>query len=99
MATLEADIDWGDIGSWAALTDVLATDDAGNLFTGDIAAVDVKNSTVYGRKNKLVALIGVEDLVVVDTEDALLVCRKDDAQRVKEILERLEADKRYARYT
>jgi mannose-1-phosphate guanylyltransferase len=99
VATLEADIDWGDIGSWAALTDVLATDDAGNLFTGDIAAVDVKNSTVYGRKNKLVALIGVEDLVVVDTEDALLVCRKDDAQRVKEILELLEADKRYARYT
>jgi mannose-1-phosphate guanylyltransferase len=99
VATLAADIDWGDIGSWAALTDVLAIDDAGNLLAGDIAAIDVKNSTVYGRKDKLIALIGVEDLVVVDTEDALLVCRKDDAQRVKEILEYLETDKRYARYT
>ncbi len=99
VATLEADIDWGDIGSWSALTDVLATDGDGNLFAGDIAAVDVKNSTVYGRRDKLIALIGVEDLVVVDTEDALLVCRKEDAQRVKEIIERLEAAKQYERYT
>ena len=98
VATIEADIDWGDIGSWAALTDVLPADSAGNLFAGEIVAVDAANSTVYARKDRLVALIGVEDLVVVDTEDALLVCKKDEAQRVKDVLERLQDDK-YRKYT
>ncbi|MFT5090563.1 MAG: mannose-1-phosphate guanylyltransferase [Planctomycetota bacterium] len=99
VATLEADIDWGDIGSWAALTDVLAADGEGNLLSGDIVSIDARNTTVYGHKDKLIALIGVEDLVIVDTEDALLVCRKGDAQRVKEILERLDGAEKYGRYT
>ena len=99
VATIEADIDWGDIGSWAALTDVLPADDAGNLFAGEVVAVDVANSTVYGRAGKVVALIGVEDLVVVDTEDALLICRKEEAQRVKEVLARLQGEDKYGKYT
>ena len=74
VATIRADIEWGDIGSWAPLTDVLPADDAGNLFSGEIVAIDAANSTVYGRKDRVVALIGVDDLVVVDTADALLVC-------------------------
>ncbi|MDP6698338.1 MAG: sugar phosphate nucleotidyltransferase [Candidatus Latescibacteria bacterium] len=98
VATIEADIDWGDIGSWAALTDVLPADSAGNLFAGEVVAIDAANSTVYARKDRLVALIGVEDLVVVDTEDALLVCKKGEAQRVKDVLERLQEDK-YRKYT
>ncbi len=98
VATIEAHIDWGDIGSWAALTDVLPADSAGNLFTGEIVAIDAADSTVYGRKDRVVVLIGVEDLVVVDTEDALLVCKKGEAQRVKDALERLQEDK-YRKYT
>ena len=98
VATIEADIDWGDIGSWAALTDVLPADEAGNLFAGEVVAVDVQHSTVYGRTDKVVALIGVEDLVVVDTEDALLVCKKEDAQRVKDVLERLQGEDKYGKY-
>ncbi len=98
VATIEADIDWGDIGSWAALTDVLPADDTGNLLSGEVVTVDVANSTVYGRAGKVVALIGVEDLVVVDTEDALLICKKDEAQRVKEVLKRLRGEDKYRKY-
>ena len=99
VATLEGDIDWGDIGSWAALTDVLPVDAEGNLFAGDVLGLEARNVTAYGREGKVVALIGVQDLVVVDTEDALLVCHKDEAQRVKEILERLQGEARYGRHT
>ena len=81
VATLEANIDWGDIGSWAALTDVLPTDAAGNLLAGEVVALDAARSTVYGPADKVVLLVGVEDLVVVDTEDALLVCAKGAAQQ------------------
>jgi len=99
VATLEGDMNWGDIGSWAALTDVLATDAEGNLLKGQVISIDSRNSTVYGLPDKVIALIGVEDLVVVDTEDALLVMPKDQAQRVKEIIERLQADENLSKHT
>ncbi len=99
VATLEADIDWGDIGSWAALTDVLPADTEGNLLPGEVLALDARGVTAYGPEEKLIVLIGVEDLVVVDTPDALLVCRKDQAQRVKEVLERLQGEEKYRGYT
>jgi len=99
VATLEGDMNWGDIGSWAALTDVLDADAAGNLLKGQIISIDARNSTVYGLPDKVVALVGVQDLVVIDTEDALLVMPKDQAQRVKEILERLQSDETLRKHT
>ena len=90
VATIEADIEWGDIGTWAALTDVLPTDEEGNLFSAQVVALDSRNSTVYAPSDKVVALIGMEDVVVVDTEDALLVCKKDKAQRVRDVIKALE---------
>ena len=98
VATIEADMEWGDIGSWAALTDVLPADADGNLFAGDVLALDARDVTAYGTRDKLIALVGVENLVVVDTEDALLVCRKEEAQRVKEVLERLQQWEKFRRY-
>ena len=99
VATLEGILNWGDIGSWAALTDVIDADAAGNLLRGRFVALDTRNVTAYGLADKLIALIGVEDLVVVDTDDALLICPKDQAQRVKEVLQRLEGDAGLQRYT
>ncbi|MFH1568604.1 MAG: sugar phosphate nucleotidyltransferase, partial [Gemmatimonadota bacterium] len=99
VATLEGDLSWGDIGSWAALTDVLPMDESGNLVRGRVLAIDARGVVAYGGRDKLIALVGVEDLVVVDTEDALLVCRRDQAQRVREILERLKADPDLTRYS
>ena len=94
VATLEADIDWGDIGSWAALTDVLPTDAEGNLLVGEVVALDAARSTVYGQADKVVLLLGVEDLVVVDTDDALLVCAKEAAQQVKDAVDLLKEKQR-----
>ena len=99
VATLEGVLDWGDIGSWAALTDVLETDAEGNLFRGKVIALDARGVTAYGPADKLIALVGTEDLVVVDTEDALLVCRKDQAQRAREIVDKLQADERLKRHS
>ena len=99
VATLEGDLNWGDIGSWAALTDVLDTDEQGKLVRGEVLTIDSERVIAYGGHDKVVALVGVEDLVVVDTPDALLVCRRDQAQRVREVLERLRGDDRLKRYT
>ncbi|MEE2659344.1 MAG: sugar phosphate nucleotidyltransferase [Candidatus Latescibacterota bacterium] len=92
VATLEGVLNWGDIGTWAALTDVIDADAHGNLLRGRVVSIDARGTTAYGSVDKIIALVGVEDLIVVDTPDALLVCPKDQAQRVREVLERLRED-------
>ena len=77
---------WNDIGSWSSLYDVWPKDENGNAVIGRKIAVKTKNSLVYSPK-KLVAVVGLEDIVVVDTEDAILVCHKDAAQDVSRIVE------------
>ena len=91
VATLEADIDWSDIGAWGALTDVLPVDGLGNLFNGDVLALDAKNVTAYGPKDKVIALVDVENLIVVDTGDALLICSRDASQKVRDVVAALAA--------
>ncbi|MDD4914911.1 MAG: mannose-1-phosphate guanylyltransferase/mannose-6-phosphate isomerase, partial [Methylococcales bacterium] len=87
------DADWNDVGSWSALWDVTAKDAAGNAIKGDVLTVDTKNSFIHS-SNKLVAVIGVENLVVVETDDAVMIAAKDRVQDVKAIVDRLKADKR-----
>jgi mannose-1-phosphate guanylyltransferase / mannose-6-phosphate isomerase len=89
---LPVDIGWNDVGSWSALWDVSEQDSDGNAGRGDVIAVDSRNSYAYARR--LVALVGVDDLVVVETDDAVLVARKDKVQQVKEVVARLKAEQR-----
>ena len=89
---LPVDIGWNDVGSWSALWDVSEQDAHGNAHLGDVIAVDSRNSYAYARR--LVALVGVDDLVVVETDDAVLVAHKDKVQQVKEVVARLKADQR-----
>jgi mannose-1-phosphate guanylyltransferase len=87
------DIGWSDIGSWGALFDVVALDDHGNGVKGQVPTnimIDTENTLVYA--DKLVVTVGVSNLVVVDTEDALLVCHKDRTQDVKRIVAELKAN-------
>jgi mannose-1-phosphate guanylyltransferase len=95
MAVIPVDMGWSDIGSWDALFDVLDLDDAGNGIKGhapDHMMIDTKNTLVYS--DKFTVTIGVENIVVVDTDDALMICHKDRAQDVKEVVNRLrEANK------
>ncbi|WP_312938306.1 mannose-1-phosphate guanylyltransferase/mannose-6-phosphate isomerase [Stutzerimonas nitrititolerans] len=87
------DAGWSDIGSWSALWDVSAKDAEGNVFKGDVLGHNTRNSYVHA-DSRLVATVGVEDLVIVETKDAVLVAHKDCVQDVKKIVERLKADDR-----
>ncbi len=89
---LPVDIGWNDVGSWSALWDVSERDAAGNAHHGDVIAVDSRNSYAYARR--LVALVGVDDLIVVETDDAVLVARKDRVQDVKAVVAQLKATQR-----
>lgn len=85
---LPVDIGWNDVGSWSALWDVADHDADGNSHHGDVIAVDTRNSYAYAQR--LVALVGVDDIVVVETDDAVLVARKDRVQEVKQVVARLK---------
>jgi mannose-1-phosphate guanylyltransferase/mannose-6-phosphate isomerase len=89
---LPVDIGWNDVGSWSALWDVSEQDADGNAGHGDVIAVDSHDSYAYARR--LVALVGVRDLVVVETDDAVLVAHKDKVQQVKDVVARLKAGQR-----
>jgi mannose-1-phosphate guanylyltransferase len=93
VQVIPAEFGWSDVGSWSALPEVIAPDADGNVAieSAGLIALDARNSLAYG-SGKLVALIGVEELIVVDTPDALLVCHADRAQDVKKIVERLQQD-------
>ena len=92
VAVIEADIDWSDIGSWGAMSDVLPTDDAKNLVNGNVVHVDTKETTVYAQSGKLVTLVGVENLAVIETDDAILICPRNETQRVRDVVDRLKGD-------
>jgi len=92
-AVVPASIGWSDVGSWSALYDIAPKDAQGNVTQGDVVLEGVRNSLVRS-DGTLTALLGVEDLVVVTTQDAVLVAHKDQAQNVKKIVDRLKAQKR-----
>ncbi|MEX1093524.1 MAG: sugar phosphate nucleotidyltransferase [Acidimicrobiia bacterium] len=79
------DAGWSDIGSWHAVWQVSAKDDAGNVLIGDVAAIDSHNSLVRSSSRR-VAVVGVDDVVVVETEDGVLVIPRDRSQEVREVL-------------
>ena len=87
------DAGWSDIGSWSSLWDVAEKDDAGNAITGDAIVVDATNSLVRA-DDKLVALLGLDDVVVVSTKDATIVASKGRVQDAKIIVSELQAANR-----
>jgi len=84
------DAGWSDIGSWSSLWDVCTKDDNGNSLTGDTIAEDTRNCYVMS-ENKLVATVGVDNLIIVDTKDAVLVAHKDKSEDVKNIVNKLKS--------
>ena len=83
--------DWSDIGSWNVLSKLVPADDSGNRTTGETMLHDVTNCYVHS-EDRLVGLVGVSDLLIVDTPDALLIAHKDKAQEVKDLYNRLKAE-------
>lgn len=87
--TLAGSFGWDDVGSWLAVERIRQSNEFGNVITGNAITVDTKNTIIQGDK-KLIATVGIENLIVVDTEDALLICEKDSAGNIKKVLENLK---------
>jgi mannose-1-phosphate guanylyltransferase/mannose-6-phosphate isomerase len=87
------DVGWSDVGSWSALWAIADQDGDGNAHRGDVLASGCRNTLAWGGR-RLVALLGLEDVIVVDTDDALLVARRERVQEVKDIVARLKAEGR-----
>ncbi len=92
-AVVPADIAWNDIGAWSALWEVAEKDAAGNAVRGDVMLEDARNNFVRA-ESRMVAALGVENLVIVETADVVLVARKDQVQDVKKLVDRLKAEQR-----
>jgi mannose-1-phosphate guanylyltransferase len=84
-AVIPADLGWSDVGDWASLAETLHKDANGNAVVGTYVGVDTSNSVIYGN-GRVVATIGIQDLVIVDTHDVLLICPRSRAQDVKEMI-------------
>jgi mannose-1-phosphate guanylyltransferase len=89
LLVVGAAFEWHDLGSWADLHDILQQDEAGNFVEGESVLIDSKNCMIHS-PNKLVAAVGLEDMVVIETEDAILICPKARSQDVKLIVDRLK---------
>jgi mannose-1-phosphate guanylyltransferase len=88
VAVIPVHIGWNDIGSWQTLMNLLEADTDGNVFTGEHIALDTHNTLIYSPK-KLVAAIGLEDMIVVETQDALLICPRERCQDVRRVVDAL----------
>jgi len=89
VMVIPIEMGWSDIGSWESLVKLLTTDNRGNTTIGQHVGIDTTDSLVFGDK-RLIATIGVHDLVIVDTNDVILICPKDRAQEVREIVRQLK---------
>lgn len=89
LALIELSSDWRDVGSWETLYNVNTKDENGNVITGNVITNNVSNSFIYSSK-ELIAVSGLENIILVETEDAIMACRKDRAQDVKILYEKLQ---------
>lgn len=94
IALLPINIGWSDIGSWTVLKNCLSSPNK-SFVKGNYIDVDSKNVMVYGSFNKLVAGIGIKNLVIVVTDDIILICDKDHSQKVREVIKKLERNKNF----
>jgi len=93
-AVLAADFGWSDIGSWNAVWEISKRDDAGNITRGEATLIECRNVLVHSEAGVLTAVIGVDDVAVVTTTDAVLVVARDRAEQVKQLVEQLKTSGR-----
>lgn len=92
VQTLAATFDWDDVGAWPAIERHFPKDDAGNVSDGTAVFESSARNIAVAPDGHVIALVGVDDLIVVHTKDATLVCRKDEAQKIKDLVKRLGPD-------
>ncbi len=86
---VEAQFDWDDVGSWTAVAKYLEKDEQGNASRGSVTAVDSTNNIVFDQTGTTIALLGVHNLVVVRTNDAVLVCHRHQVEKIKDLISKL----------
>jgi mannose-1-phosphate guanylyltransferase len=92
VAVIPIDIDWSDLGTWSSLMELLPSDSSGNAVKGKHLGIDTNNCLIFGGK-RTIGTIGVNNLVIVETDEAILVCDMDQDQKVKELVNHLEKSK------
>ncbi len=96
VSVIEGLFDWNDVGSWLALEKVYKKDDDGNIVVGDHIGIDTKDCILIGDESSITT-IGISDLIVVNTGDVVLVCKKAEAQKVKELLKQIKKNKKLSK--
>lgn len=89
VALVELQSDWNDLGSWQSIYNIKEKDEDGNVLTGKVVTDNVKNSFIYSQK-EVVAVSGLENIILVETEDAIMACKLDESQNVKNLYEKLK---------
>ena len=94
VAVVPATFDWNDLGAWDSISEILPTDKNGNSIKGDVQLIDTKNTTIFSTSDdKLVATIGLDNLTIVETRDAVLIADNNKLQNVKDIVKELKLKK------
>ncbi len=91
VAVVPVEIGWNDLGSFSSFYDIFESDENNNISNENNILVESSNNLIHSEKNKLVATIGIDDLIIVDNRDALLICNKNEAQKVKQVVDQLKA--------
>ena len=94
VKVIPIDIGWNDVGSFKSLEDVFEKDQDGNIVKADqFYELDSEDNIIINKENKIIATIGLEHFVVVNTGEALLICRKDKTQEIKKMLDKIKSSK------
>lgn len=98
MVVATFDSDWDDVGSWTALRSQIRPDKSNNVIRGTHVGIDTQNCIIVGEQNHLIATLDIDDLIIVNTGDATLVCNAKSAQRIKDIVKEIASHPEYAKY-
>ncbi len=88
VVVIPVDIGWSDVGNWSSMREILPADADGNVVVGEHVGLETRNTVIFGGR-RLIATIGLEDMIIVDTDDALLICPVEREQEVREMVRRL----------
>lgn len=94
VAVVPSDMGWSDVGDWQGLGELLEQDDQRNAMRGDLVQIDTANTVVWSDSRRVIATVGIENVVIVDTDDALLVVHRDRCQDVRKVVDELKAEAR-----
>ncbi len=94
VAVVPAELGWSDVGDWNGLGELIEQDALGNSVRGNLLRIDTTNSVIWSETGRMVAMVGLDNIIVVDTEDALLVVDRDKSQEVRKVVEQLKASTR-----